>query len=154
MQNTAVAQNGKQNSQVRGSNGSNTNKNRSSTHNYRHNNSINEGNNRKSSSANFQGSERQRMLYIERESYCAVEVDLKRTWEHPQSRHFGIPFWESHAFDHITAMNASPGDPASTVHQSKPREPFGVKALDLESDKFRTRRHFPQKQGLTNITYM
>ena len=66
MQNTAVAQNGKQNSQVRGSNGSNTNKNRSSTHNYRHNNSINEGNNRKSSSANFQGSERQRMLYIER----------------------------------------------------------------------------------------
>ena len=84
----------------------------------------------------FQGSERQRLLYIERESYCAVEADLKRTWEHPESRHFGIPYWESHAFD-----------PPRNGGVNEPREPFGVKALDIQSDKFQGRRHFPKKQG-------
>ncbi|XP_063715432.1 uncharacterized protein LOC134842860 [Symsagittifera roscoffensis] len=91
----------------------------------------------------FQGSERQRLLYIERESYCAVEADLKRTWEHPESRHFGIPYWESHAFD-----------PPRNGGVNEPREPFGVKALDIQSDKFQGRRHFPKKQGQSNITYM
>ena len=84
----------------------------------------------------FQASERQRTLYYQRETFCTVELDLKRSWEHPESRHFGKLFWESHAF----------GPPSNKIQED--RQPHAIPTLDLASEKFKQRRHYPNEQGL------